>query len=182
MAIVGYARVSTGFQDTALQVDALLGIPCDRIFEEKASGTKTDRPELAAALDYCRPGDTLAVWRLDRLGRSVRHLVDVVTGLQEREVEFRSVTEGIDTSTPGGRLIFHVFAALAQFERELIVERTHAGLAAARARGRVGGRRQVMTADKLVAAQKLLDAEGTTVQAVADAIGVSRATLYRHLP
>lgn len=180
MAVIGYARVSTGFQDVALQVDALQAIPCDRIFEEKASGAKTDRPELAATLDYCRPGDTLAVWRLDRLGRSVRHLVDVVTGLQERGVEFKSVTEGIDTTTPGGRLIFHVFAALAQFERELIIERTNAGLAAARARGRVGGGRTVITPDKLKVARQMIN-DGESVTTAAKTISVSRATLYRHL-
>lgn len=180
MAVIGYARVSTELQDPALQLDALNGIPCDRIFEEKASGAKTNRPELDAALGYLRQGDTFAVWRLDRLGRSVQHLDKLLTDFTERGIEFRSVTEGIDTTTAGGRLIFHVFAAVAQFERDLIIERTNAGLIAARARGRVGGRRTVVTPDKLAVARQMIEA-GESVTTAAKTISVSRATLYRHL-
>ena len=146
--LLGYARVSTTDQQPRLQVDALQRAGCYRVFTETASGTRSDRPTLAQVLDQLRPGDTLIVWKLDRLGRSLRHLVDTVTGLAERGVGFRSLQEAIDT-TPGGKLVFHVFAALAEFERDLIRERTAAGLAAARARGRRGGRPSVLTAHKL---------------------------------
>ena len=137
---LGYARVSTLQQDEALQHDALRQAGCDRVFVDKASGKLESRPALDDLLDRARTGDTVVVWRLDRLGRSLRHLLEVVSELERREVAFQSVTEAIDTSTPGGKLVFHLFGALAEFERELIRERTMAGLAAARARGRVGGR------------------------------------------
>ena len=146
--LLGYARVSTTDQRPGLQVDALERAGCYRVFTETASGARADRPVLAQVLDQLRPGDTLIVWKLDRLGRSLRHLVDVVTGLADRGVGFRSLQESIDTTTPGGKLVFHVFAALAEFERDLIRERTSAGLAAARARGRHGGRPSVMTAHR----------------------------------
>jgi DNA invertase Pin-like site-specific DNA recombinase len=154
--LLGYARVSTTDQQPQLQVDALTAAGCYRVFAETASGARTDRPTLEQLLDQLRPGDTLVVrpgdtlvvWKLDRLGRSLRHLVDTVTGLAERGVGFRSLQEAIDTTTPGGKLVFHVFAALAEFERDLIRERTAAGLAAARARGRRGGRPSVMTVHK----------------------------------
>lgn len=181
-SLIGYARVSTADQDPALQLDALNQAGCARVFSDKASGAKEDRPDLAACLDYLRPGDTLVVWRLDRLGRSLSHLIAVVTKLHDRGVEFRSLTEGFDTSTPGGELIFHVFGAVAQFERRLIQERTRAGLAAARARGRLGGRKLIMTRQKLAAALALRKAGDLTMQQIAAAIGVSRPTLYRHLP
>jgi hypothetical protein len=138
--LLGYARVSTADQQAHLQVDALQRAGCYRVFTETASGARPDRPTLEQVLDQLRPGDTLVVWKLDRLGRSLRHLVDTVTGLAERGVGFRSLQEAIDTTTPGGKLVFHVFAALAEFERDLIRERTAAGLAAARARGRHVGR------------------------------------------
>jgi DNA invertase Pin-like site-specific DNA recombinase len=136
--LIGYARVSTLEQDVALQIDELKNAGCDRIFRDKVSGTKTERPGLQEALDFLRKGDSLVVWRLDRLGRSLRHLIDTVSALEERGIGFRSLQEAIDTTTSGGRLIFHIFGALAEFERNLIRERTMAGLRAARARGRMG--------------------------------------------
>lgn len=155
--LIGYARVSTADQDDALQTDALAAAGCTRVFSDTASGALDRRPQLDRCLDHLRIGDTLVVWRLDRLGRSVRHLTDTVTMLADRGVGFRSLTEGFDTTTPGGKLIFHVFAGLAEFEREIIRERTTAGLTSARARGRVGGRRPKMTADKLATARQLYD-------------------------
>src|SRR5574338_1233398 len=146
---IGYARVSTGEQTLALQLDALNAAGCGTVYEETASGAKADRPVLAEVLAYLRPGDTLVVWRLDRLGRSLQHLIDVVAQLAERGIGFKSLTEQIDTTTPGGKLIFHVFGALAEFEREIIRERTQAGLQAARARGRQGGRPRSLDATKL---------------------------------
>src|SRR5689334_20823428 len=144
--LIGYARVSTTDQTLALQQDALTKAGCDRIFTDTASGARTDRPGLAEALTYARSGDTLVVWRLDRLGRSLVHLIQTVAQLQERGVHFRSLQEQLDTSTSGGKLVFHFFGALAEFERDLIRERTMAGLAAARARGRRGGRRPLSEA------------------------------------
>ncbi len=156
--LIGYARVSTTEQNPTLQLDALQAAGCERVFTEEASGAVAERPELARALDHLRPGDTLVVWKLDRLGRSLRHLIDTVRGLEDRGGGFRSLQEQVDTTTPGGRLVFHVFGALAEFERDLIRERTHAGLAAARARGRRGGRPTVMTPEKRKAAHQLYDA------------------------
>lgn len=180
MALVGYARVSTQDQDPAMQEDALREAGAGRVFTEHASGAKTDRPELSTCLDYAREGDTLLVWRLDRLGRSLPHLLSVVEGLRERGIHFRSLTEGFDTSTPGGKMIFHILGALAEMERAIIQERTQAGLAAARARGRKGGRRTVMTPAKARSARALLDAE-TPLTEIAQSLGVGRATLYRWL-
>jgi DNA invertase Pin-like site-specific DNA recombinase len=179
--LLGYARVSTTDQQPQLQVDALTAAGCWRVFTETASGARTDRPTLEQLLDQLRPDDTLVVWKLDRLGRSLRHLVDTVTGLAERGIGFRSLQEAIDTTTPGGKLVFHVFAALAEFERDLIRERTAAGLAAARARGRHGGRPSVMTAHKLRVAQEMYASGQYTVAAIATTLGVSRASVYRHL-
>jgi len=174
--------VSTSTQDLALQLDALHAAGCDpaRVYQDIGSGTIRHRPQLDAALDWMRPGDTLVVWRLDRLGRSLRHLVMLIGDLEQREIALRSITEAIDTATPAGRLQLHLFAALAQFEAELVRERTRAGLEAARARGRVGGRPPVLTSDKLDAARLML-AGGRTVTATAKALGVHRATLYRRL-
>jgi len=180
-ALLGYARVSTGEQELGLQHDALTAAGCARIFSDTASGALRDRPELARVLDHLRAGDTLVVWRLDRLGRSLRHLIDTVSMLAQRGVGFRSLQESIDTTTPGGRLVFHVFAALAEFERDLIRERTNAGLAAARARGRKGGRPSVMTPDKLAVAREMYASGEHTVAAIAAILGVSRASIYRHL-
>src|SRR5512144_2758492 len=168
MALLGYARVSTFEQDPALQLDALAAAGCGRVFTDHASGALQERVELARVLDHARRGDTRVVWRLDRLGRSLRHLVDTVTELERRGVGFRSLSESIDTTTSGGKLVFHIFAALAEFERDLIRERTRAGLVAARARGRSGGRPSVMTAEKLRVARELYDArEHTTAQLAA---------------
>lgn len=181
--LIGYARVSTEEQTLDLQVDALTEAGCTKTYTDKCSGSRSERPELAKALDYIREGDTFVVWRLDRLGRSVRHLIETVNSFEERGVGFRSLQETIDTTTSTGKLTFHVFAALAQFERDLIAERTKAGLEAARRRGRVGGRRTVMSPEKLRVIRDLYeDPEGKmTVQQIADAVGVSRATVYRHL-
>jgi len=176
----GYARVSTNSQDEALQLDALNRAGVDRIYSDHASGATTTRPALDELLGHLRAGDTLVIWRLDRLGRSLRHLLDVVADLEGRGVALRSLTESIDTSTTGGKLVFHVFAALAEFERDLIRERTRAGLDAARSRGRVGGRPTVWTADKREQAQRML-AEGKDVSTVAKVLGVSRSSVYRSL-
>jgi len=181
MALLGYARVSTLEQDPALQHDALAAADCVRVFTDRASGALDERVELARVLDHAREGDTVVVWRLDRLGRSLRHLVDTITELEHRGVGSRSLSESIDTTTPGGKLVFHIFAALAEFERDLIRERTRAGLEAARARGRYGGRPSVMTAEKLRVARELYDAREHTTAQIAEVLGVSRATLYRHL-
>jgi len=179
--LVGYARVSTTDQNPDLQQDALTAAGCARVFTDTASGALDKRPHLDALLDYLRPGDVLVVWRLDRLGRSVRHLTETVNTLAERGVGFRSLTEGIDTTTPAGKLVFHIFAALAEFEREIIRERTNAGLDAARARGRKGGRRPKMTPGKLDTARQLYDSKEHTMEQIAEIVGVSRARLYRHL-
>src|SRR5882762_5361393 len=143
--MIGYARVSTQDQSPALQLDALRAAGCDRIFEEKASGAQRDRPELKAALEYMRDGDVLVVWKLDRLARSLGQLIDTVDSLKERGIGFRSLTEQIDTTTPAGKLTFHIFGAMAEFERSIIRERTRAGLDAARARGRTGGRPRALS-------------------------------------
>ena len=177
MAAIGYARVSTGEQETALQLDALRKIGCEKIFEDQASGVKSDRPGLAQAIAYARDGDTLTVWKLDRLGRSMKHLIEVVTELEGRGVGFRSLTENIDTTTPGGRLVFHLFGALAQFERDLIRERTRAGLKAAEDRGRRGGRQPVVSADKLAKARQLM-ASGLNVREAAARVKIGKTALY----
>ncbi len=179
--LLGYARVSTLEQTAQLQADALTQAGCYRVFTDVESGAKADRPQLAALLDQLRPGDTLVVWRLDRLGRSLRHLIDTLTDLDARGVGFRSLTESIDTTTAGGRLVFHIFGALAEFERDLVRTRTTAGLAAARARGRRGGRPPKMTADKIAAARALYSARELTLDEIAKTLGVGRTTLYRHL-
>jgi DNA invertase Pin-like site-specific DNA recombinase len=179
--LIGYARVSTRAQDLALQLDALKRADCERIYEDVGSGTIRRRPQLDACLDYLRAGDTLVVWRLDRLGRSLRHLVELVGELQEREIAFRSLTEAIDTATPGGRLQLHLFAALAEFERELIRERASAGREAARARGRLGGRPKAVTPEKLAAAQAMRARGEMTMAQIARTLSVGRSTLYEHL-
>jgi len=179
--IIGYARVSTRDQNLDLQRDALSRAGAERIFEDEASGARDDRPGLADALSHLRGGDCLIVWRLDRLGRTMRSLIGFVENLCEHGIDFRSVTEGIDTTTPAGRFFFHVLAALAQMERELIRERTNAGLAAARARGRKGGRKPKLSPKQIAHARRLLDDRDTTIKEVAASFGVDRATIYRAL-
>ena len=179
--LLGYARVSTTDQDATLQVDALTAAGCFRVFVDTISGATTTRPELDKVLDQLRAGDTLVVWRLDRLGRSIRHLIDQVSGLEARGVGFRSLRETIDTNSPGGRLVFHVFAALAEFERDLIRERTFAGLASARARGRLGGRPRELSPPQVAAMQSMYEKRDLTVAEIASAFGVSRTTVYRYV-
>jgi DNA invertase Pin-like site-specific DNA recombinase len=180
--LIGYARVSTDGQDHALQLDALRSVGCEKVFVETASGARADRPELSRAMEQARQGDTLVVWRLDRLARSLRHLIDLSEEMQRRGVALRSVTEAIDTGTSSGRLMFNILGALAQMEREIIVERTRAGLAAAAARGRRGGRPPAIDEAKLRAAKAMLASNSMTASEVARQIGVSPSTLYRHLP
>jgi DNA invertase Pin-like site-specific DNA recombinase len=179
--LIGYARVSTQDQNLELQKQALLKAGCERIYNDTMSGSRAERPGLAQALDLVRSGDTLIVWKLDRLGRSVKNLIDLVSHLEHQGAHFKSITDGIDTSTTSGRFFFHVMASLAQMERELIVERTKAGLEIAKQSGRKGGRKRVMTDNKLEAAKKLL-ATGTPPKDVAATLGVSIPTLYRWLP
>jgi DNA invertase Pin-like site-specific DNA recombinase len=179
---VGYARVSTQDQELALQLDALQSAGCTKIFTEKASGAQRDRPQLYAALDYLRAGDTLVVWKLDRLARSLRQLLETVETLHGRQIGLRSLTEALDTGTPGGTLVFHLFGALAEFERAVIRERTRAGLDAAQARGRTGGRPAALSAADKTAARALLHDPAITVADVAKRLQVSPATLYRHVP
>src|SRR5882724_5961504 len=178
---VGYGRVSTSEQRLDLQVNALNAAGCEKIFTDTISGSKSDRPGLRDALDYCRPTDVLTVWRLDRLGRSLPDLLSIVKRLEEGGIGFHSLTEAISTNTPGGKLAFHLFGSLAEFERALIRDRTMAGLEAARLRGRVGGRPKLMTNDKVEAATKLLR-DGTPPKDVARILGISLPTLYRHVP
>jgi DNA invertase Pin-like site-specific DNA recombinase len=179
--LIGYARVSTGDQKLDLQFDALRRAGCDQVFADHVSGAKAERPGLANARSHLRDGDTLVVWKLDRLGRSVRQLVEFVSELHSREVHFASLTDGIDTSTPAGRFFFHIMAALAEMERDLIRERTRAGLASAKARGRNGGRPPKLSAQQIRHARRLLEDKATTGEEVASTLGVSRSTLYRSL-
>lgn len=179
--LIGYARVSTDDQELALQLDALEKAGCERVFTDKISGAETKRNGLDQATSHLRTGDTLVVWKLDRLGRTVKGLVDLVTKLESDGIQFRSLTDGIDTSTGPGRFFFHIMAAISQMERELMVERTRAGLAAAKARGRLGGRKAKMTDTKIDAAKKLL-LTGIRPKNVAESLGVSVPTLYRWFP
>ena len=178
--LLGYARVSTTDQDPTLQTDALKAAGCFKIWTDVASGAKTDRPELAAVIDHLRPGDTLTVWRLDRLGRSLPHLLEIVAQLEAGGIGFRSLTEEINTTTPGGRLVFTIFAALAEFERNLLRERTFAGLEAARKQGRSGGRPPALDGQQKAIARKMKGA-GVSMTAIAHTLGVARSTLYRTL-
>lgn len=181
--LVGYARVSSRDQKPDLQSDALKEAGCEKVFVEKASGASRERPELQAALDYARGGDTLVVWKLDRLARSTRQLIETIEVLQTRNIGFRCLTQSeIDTTTAGGRLVFTIFGAIAEFEREIIRERTRAGLEAAHARGRKGGRPKGLTDADLRTARTLLRDRAFTVADVARQLGVAPATLYRHIP
>ncbi len=182
--LLGYARVSTHDQTHALQQDALKQAGCDRVFTDTASGAKAERQGLEEALSHVRRGDTLVVWKLDRLGRSLPHLIETITGLQERGIGFKSLTEQIDTTTSGGKLIFHVFAALAEFERDVIRERTQAGLIAARARGRRGGPPRAAAlndAKKVTMAQAFYNDKSNSIADICKTLRVSRSTLYRYV-
>ena len=182
MAKVGYARVSTRDQNPDAQTDALTAAGCAEVFVDRASGKLAKRPELEQALKYLRAGeDTLVVTKLDRLGRSVKNLKDLADELQSRNIGLIALSQGIDTTTPGGRLFFHMLAAIAEFEHDLIVERTRDGLAAARARGRSGGRKLTMTPEKIARARQMYDERKYTVAEIARTVGVSRPTIYRHL-
>lgn len=181
-ARIGYARVSTADQNLRRQVDALTSAGCIRVFEEKLSGKNTERPELQACLDYLREGDTLVVLELSRLGRSLADLLALVSGLRQRGIGFTSLHENLDTTTPGGRLVFHVFAALAEFIRELIIDGTREGLAAAKANGVRLGRPPAMTPEQVRHARALLAEPDTTVASIARLLGVSRSTIYKYVP
>jgi DNA invertase Pin-like site-specific DNA recombinase len=178
--LIGYARVSTTDQNLNLQKDALQAAGCERLFTDTVSGARVERPGLRAALEACRSGDTLVVWKLDRLGRSLPHLVETVRELYGRDVGFKSLQEQIDTTTAGGKLIFHIFASLAEFERDLIRERTKAGLAAARARGRKGGRPKGVDQKKQKAALALKKDAGRSVREICEIVGISRNTYYKY--
>jgi DNA invertase Pin-like site-specific DNA recombinase len=179
--LVGYARVSTTDQTLALQQDTLQQAGCTKIFTDTASGAQTERKGLAEALSYVRAGDTLVVWKLDRLGRSLKDLITRITELETRKIGFKSLTEQIDTTTSGGKLIFHIFGALAEFERDIIKERTNAGLEAARARGKLGGRPKALTPEKIKLARKLYADTSTSVTEICKMLGISRHTLQRYV-
>jgi DNA invertase Pin-like site-specific DNA recombinase len=179
--LIGYARVSTQDQNLSLQIEALTKAGCQQIFDDKIGGSRAERPGLAKVMESLREGDTLVVWKLDRLGRSVKNLVDLVTHLHVQGVQFKSLTDSIDTGTSSGRFFFHVMASLAQMERELTVERTRAGLEVARRLGRKGGRKRQMTDSKIESAKKLL-ANGVPPRDVARNLSVSVPTLYRWIP
>jgi len=178
---VGYARVSTMDQNISLQLDALNQAGCEKIFQDKVSGAKMIRPGLQAALEYVQTGDTLMVWRLDRLGRSLRHLIETVSHLEERDIDLRSLHEALDTKTAGGQLIFQIFGALAEFERNLIRERTLAGLKAARARGRIGGRPKSLDTTKTELLYRLRDEKKHTVKEICQILEISKPTFYTYL-
>ena len=179
--LIGYARISTADQHLDLQMDALEQVGCAKIFTDTISGSKTARPGLDEVLAYLREGDTLVVWKLDRLGRSLKHLIEIITHLNEEGKEFKSLQESLDTASPTGKLIFHVLGALAEFERSLIRDRTMAGLAAARARGRIGGRPRVLNKRNLAMAKSMLADPSCRVAEVAKTLGVSKATIYNYL-
>lgn len=179
--LIGYARVSTQDQNLTLQHNALKKAGCQKLYNDHLSGTKINRPGLKLTLEVLRPGDTLVVWKLDRLGRTVKGLVELVNQLHDQQINFKSITDNIDTSTPSGRFFFHVMASLAQMERELMTERAKLGLAAAKAKGRTGGRKRKMTASKIEVAKKRLTS-GVSPKDIAQNLGVSVPTLYRWLP
>ena len=179
--LIGYERVSTDDQNLALQHDALQAAGCEKIFADKMSGAQADRPGLKEAFEFARKGDTLVVWRLDRLGRSLKDLMALVEGLEQRTIGFRSLQESIDTTSSGGKLIFHMFGALAEFERNLIRERTQAGLQAARARGRKGGRQQKLTSQQIEIGKSLAADPKRSVSSICKHLGISRPTYYRYI-
>jgi DNA invertase Pin-like site-specific DNA recombinase len=182
--LIGYARVSTIEQTLDLQQDALRQAGCEQVFTDHISGAKSERPGLTQALEFGRSGDILVVWKLDRLGRSLKQLIEIVTELQKRNIGFRSLTENIDTTSPGGKLIFHIFGSLAEFERDLIRERTLAGLAAARARGRKGGRPRAEGLNderKVALALSLYNDKQNSIKTICEMLKISRSTLYRYI-
>ena len=179
--LIGYAQVSTDDQNLDLQRDALKGAGCERMFEDMVSGAKADRTGLAAMMTVLRAGDTIVIWRLDRLGRSLKNLIELVERFESAKVGLRSLQENIDTTTSGGRLVFHLFGALAEFERNLIRERTQAGIAAARARGRMGGRPKQLDPDKLALALRLHHEDKYTIKEICQMMGISKSTLYNYL-
>lgn len=178
---VGYIRTSKKDQNPELQRRDLLAAGCEKIFEEQISSRKADRPELRAAMEFCREGDEFVVWKLDRFGRSLQELIELVGVLKKRGVEFVSLRESLDTTTPGGKLVFHVFGAVAEFERDLILERTMAGLEAAKVRGRYGGRPRALDEGKAKLARRLKDEGEHSVEDICSMLGVGRSTLYRYL-
>lgn len=178
---IGYCRVSTQEQDLSLQVDALNAAGCERLFSDIASGARQDRPELQRALDHLRPGDILITWRLDRLGRSLKHLIEIVSDLEEQQIGFISLQENFDTTTNQGRLFFHIFGALADFERGLIRERTMAGLAAARARGRRGGRPRKLSSNQIRTLNAMYASQNHSLSEIARTFSISRPTVYKYL-
>jgi DNA invertase Pin-like site-specific DNA recombinase len=179
--LIGYARVSTSDQTLNLQQDALEKIGCAKIFTDIISGATTERQGLDEAIKYVREGDTLVVWRLDRLGRSLKHLIETITNLNNRNIGFKSIQENIDTTTSGGKLVFHIFGALAELERDIIKERTQAGLQAARARGRLGGRPKALNQKKNLIAQALYNDKSNSMAEICKTLKISRATLYRYV-
>ncbi len=179
--LIGYARVSTQDQTLDLQLDALNKASCERTYTDTASGSKTDRKGLLEALDHLRAGDVLVVWRLDRLGRTLKQLIELINDFKSKDIGFKSLQESIDTTTSGGKLVFHIFGALAEFEREVIRERTNAGLTAARAQGRLGGRPKALDAKKASLAKSLYDSKVHSVHDICDTLGISRGTLYRYV-
>lgn len=179
--LIGYARVSTDDQKLDLQKDALLKVGCEKIFDDHMSGAKAERPGLTKALDMCRDGDTLVIWRLDRLGRSIKNLIELAEVLDKRGIGLMSCQESIDTNTSGGKLLFHMFGALAEFERNLLIELTNAGLVAARARGKTGGRPKALDANKRALAVKLYEEKNHTINQICSIMHVGRTTLYKYL-
>jgi len=180
--LIGYCRVSTADQNLSLQKDELEKFGCSKIYEDVASGAKSARVGLEAAIDFAREGDTLVIWKLDRLGRSLRDLIEIVNRLEQSGVSFVCITQNIDTRTLGGKLFFHIFGALAEYERELIRERTKAGLTAARARGRKGGRKPAMNEEQIEQARAMMDNPKLKIKSIIKTLGISKATLYKYVP
>lgn len=178
---VGYVRISTQEQSDDFQIDALKNAGCEKIFSDQISGAKADRPGLKEALEYVRPGDSLVVWRLDRFGRNLRHLIDAVEDLEKRKIGFVSLQEGFDTTTNGGKLVFQIFGALAEFERNLIRERTKAGLEAARARGKLGGRKAKLNLTQTDALKMMYESKKYSISEICSSFEISKPTLYRYL-
>jgi DNA invertase Pin-like site-specific DNA recombinase len=179
--LIGYARVSTFDQNPSLQVDALKSAGCTKIFTDKISGKVAQRPELDKLKEHCREGDTVVVWRLDRLGRSLKDLIEMVNFFDSQGIAFKSLQENIDTATSSGKLVFHIFGALSEFERNLIVERTKAGLQSARARGIKGGRKHKLDAAKQKTAQSMYDSKKHTIKEICQTLNISKPTLYKYL-